>query len=725
MAFIHDNVIGEIPSIELTLVGGAYAAPATPGAGQTQLYFRTDDLPYFKTSAGVETLIASAASAIFKDSIFRVTGSADASKQVALEVDGLTTATTRTWTSQDASGTVAYVSATGQGYVMVAPIADANNLIVAATATVRPLAIKTSDNDTTKKLLEFLSSADAVLLSVDALGHVLGSGGVITSNAGTTTGYSFSDTYQPATPDTTSTRQGFSTFVTGSGASDVFNLVGMRATAQYTGTGKPTGTISGFNANASVSSGASAGTLAALVGGNYSIQNSNATTTVTSGIGIAINAPTNAGTMTGLVAVRIAAHTQGTNNTYVLMGTTAIPVGQFGIYSTTANGSSLLGHLIVGVNSATSASIVIQASKTLADVAATAVGVDGQVTFTFPGGANAQTLHGVRGLLNVTQTGGNATATVSSALRGLATANGTTNTVTGLAGVDVLVQNTATGILTNGYGVHVASAINSGGGTFTNNYGILVEDQTIGATLNYAFFSKVGVISVLGSATIASAAGATWRGIEFRAATATISGGTNITTAAGFNYIDIARPTLLAGTALTITNSATLYIANSPLGGGAGPATITNAYAIWVDAGVSRFDGNIVAQGLVTTYNNVATEGYGLPAIVDLVALTAQGANIATTNCSGADVAGVYRVSAYLQDTTADAAAGTVTLTFTWTDDVGSTTSALTQALITTGRQSSVFFVRLASGNLTYATTHTGIFGSSLYAVHFTVERLN
>jgi hypothetical protein len=42
---------------------------------------------------------------------------------------------------------------------------------------------------------------------------------------------------------------------------------------------------------------------------------------------------------------------------------------------------------------------------------------------------------------------------------------------------------------------------------------------------------------------------------------------------------------------LTVTNAATLYIANAPTGGGAGPATITNAYALWVDNGAARFDG--------------------------------------------------------------------------------------------------------------------------------------
>lgn len=56
-----------------------------------------------------------------------VSGSADRSKRLRLEVDGLTTATTRVWTSQDSDGTVAYTSqllitqnAQSSGYTVLA-----------------------------------------------------------------------------------------------------------------------------------------------------------------------------------------------------------------------------------------------------------------------------------------------------------------------------------------------------------------------------------------------------------------------------------------------------------------------------------------------------------------------------------------------------------------------------------------------------------------------------
>ena len=129
--------------------------------------------------------------------------------------------------------------------------------------------------------------------------------------------------------------------------------------------------------------------------------------------------------------------------------------------------------------------------------------------------------------------------------------------------------------------------------TSTSVYGLYIDNIAAGGTTNrYSIYSNAGLVSLLGSDTKASAAGATWKGIELRAATATITGSTNITTATGFNYFDIASPTLSAASALTVTNAATLYIANSPLGGGAGPATITNPYSIWIDAGISRFDGD-------------------------------------------------------------------------------------------------------------------------------------
>ena len=100
--------------------------------------------------------------------------------------------------------------------------------------------------------------------------------------------------------------------------------------------------------------------------------------------------------------------------------------------------------------------------------------------------------------------------------------------------------------------------------------------------------------------TVPSAASAVLRGMYLPAVTETITGSTNITTATGFNLVEIGIPTLSAASALTITNAATLYIAGAPTGGGAGPATITNAYSLWVDAGAARFDGAVTVTGVLS-----------------------------------------------------------------------------------------------------------------------------
>lgn len=88
----------------------------------------------------------------------------------------------------------------------------------------------------------------------------------------------------------------------------------------------------------------------------------------------------------------------------------------------------------------------------------------------------------------------------------------------------------------------------------------------------------------------ASAAGMVLNAHQFDT-TATISAATNITTATGVNAVVINRPVYDGnGIAKTISFGASLYIANAPLAQNS--ATLTNAYALWVDAGLSRFDGN-------------------------------------------------------------------------------------------------------------------------------------
>lgn len=115
--------------------------------------------------------------------------------------------------------------------------------------------------------------------------------------------------------------------------------------------------------------------------------------------------------------------------------------------------------------------------------------------------------------------------------------------------------------------------------------------------------------------------------------------------------------------------------------------------------------------------------GAGIISIVNTVSLTGQVADITTTNLT--TTGNLLRVSYSLQDTAADITAGAVVLTISYTDGAGATTSTATQVLTGTGRQSGTIYIQRASGNVTYATSHTGLFGTAQYALYITTELLN
>lgn len=108
--------------------------------------------------------------------------------------------------------------------------------------------------------------------------------------------------------------------------------------------------------------------------------------------------------------------------------------------------------------------------------------------------------------------------------------------------------------------------------------------------------------------TTANAAGSNWSALQVAAGTVTLSTTTQMTqspslTAARFGILTANQ----SGGAVTVDNAATVYIAGALTAGAS--VTITNNYALWVDAGVSRFDGNITVADEVTITN---TSGYGI-----------------------------------------------------------------------------------------------------------------
>ena len=127
-------------------------------------------------------------------------------------------------------------------------------------------------------------------------------------------------------------------------------------------------------------------------------------------------------------------------------------------------------------------------------------------------------------------------------------------------------------------------------------------------------------------------------------------------TAAKYTHVTFEGPTLAAtNSSVTTTDAATLYVSAAPSAGT--NQTLTNAYALWVDAGNTRLDGDLTVGGgdivLGTTsifsggdtasLNNIdaidATTEATIEAAIDtLAALTSFGAAGATTNIVAGDV---------------------------------------------------------------------------------------
>lgn len=89
------------------------------------------------------------------------------------------------------------------------------------------------------------------------------------------------------------------------------------------------------------------------------------------------------------------------------------------------------------------------------------------------------------------------------------------------------------------------------------------------------------------------------------------------------------------------------------------------------------------------------------------------------------DAPGLYRISYYVVVTTKDPAAGLMTLHFDWTDDSGARSQGpVSVGLAGLNEASGSLVVRLSEGSISFRTTVSTSFGSALYSLYLTLERL-
>ena len=79
-----------------------------------------------------------------------------------------------------------------------------------------------------------------------------------------------------------------------------------------------------------------------------------------------------------------------------------------------------------------------------------------------------------------------------------------TGTLPAMYGAMFQLQNNTTGIITNVYNIRVGNIYNNSTGSITNNYGLYINGQTRGATLNYAIYSNAGLVHFGDSVDLAS-----------------------------------------------------------------------------------------------------------------------------------------------------------------------------------------------------------------------------
>lgn len=104
-----DAYLGNILALQ-TLVAQGIAAPALSAAGAGKIYFDSSSNKFQASQNGGAYVDMVGTAPPFIDTQTVIKGSADATKLLRIEVDGLTTATTRVWTAADANITVAGIN---------------------------------------------------------------------------------------------------------------------------------------------------------------------------------------------------------------------------------------------------------------------------------------------------------------------------------------------------------------------------------------------------------------------------------------------------------------------------------------------------------------------------------------------------------------------------------------------------------------------------------------
>ena len=115
----------------------------------------------------------------------------------------------------------------------------------------------------------------------------------------------------------------------------------------------------------------------------------------------------------------------------------------------------------------------------------------GDFTVTASGSGGASNLWGFRG--TALASGTNTATPIGANLFAQRSSTSASNA----KGLNIIVQALSTGNIGDGWGAYIQSATKAAGATFTNNYGLYIENQTAAATLNYGAYLAGGSTETL------------------------------------------------------------------------------------------------------------------------------------------------------------------------------------------------------------------------------------
>src|SRR3990167_1070951 len=128
--------------------------------------------------------------------------------------------------------------------------------------------------------------------------------------------------------------------------------------------------------------------------------------------------------------------------------------------------------------------------------------------------------------------------------------------------------------------------------TITNGVGVKISPPVSGSNVRMTTVAA-GVFG--DNTTQVSAADFNYSDVATGGSTLTLTGSTGVTSVPGVSSVNVGQITVTDDSAVTVDLAASVYIENAPVA--AGSAVLTNSYSLWVDAGISRFDGTLNATG--------------------------------------------------------------------------------------------------------------------------------